>query len=217
MNQYQASPPAQGTVTINGRNLTITVRFTPPLYINFIEEGLAPGTSWAAAVDGESLNSTSSLISFIVHNGTYDYFIQTPPGYAVVNSSMVGTINASRGNATITVRFERIKVNATLVSQYSGYFYSGINLENTFGFYSNETPTAVYGYLNGEELAFNPPSGPPNEPWTLQVNMGSLSPGKNTLLVIAKYSLNGAATELTESYSFYVINDHRATQHHELL
>ena len=61
---------------------------TAPVYsVTFSELGLAQGTQWSVTFNGETLDSTSNMITFSAVNGFYSFSITPPTGYSVLPSS----------------------------------------------------------------------------------------------------------------------------------
>ncbi|MGC8673409.1 MAG: InlB B-repeat-containing protein, partial [Thermoplasmata archaeon] len=98
-----------GSLIVNGTNLDMSIKFNPVTYsIIFVEQGLPPSTLWSVTLDGNTLNSTTSTITFKESNGTYSYIIGYINGYNV--SSISGTITVNGSNVTQAVTFT---VNST--------------------------------------------------------------------------------------------------------
>lgn len=66
--------PSGGTTLVNGSSLEVSVVYTPTLYaVTFEETGLGAGVTWYVTVNGLTVSSTSSTISFNEPNGSYSY------------------------------------------------------------------------------------------------------------------------------------------------
>ena len=76
-----ASSPSNGTILINGEQAKIFVTFTAPINFTFFENGLPAGAKWSIYISGSYHNSTSSLISVTLPNGTYSFAVLLPSGY----------------------------------------------------------------------------------------------------------------------------------------
>ena len=98
-----------GSLIVNGSNLEMNIKFNLVTYsIIFLEQGLSPDTLWSVTLNGNTLNSTTSTITFKESNGTYSYIIGYINGYNV--SSISGTITVNGKNVTQAVTFT---VNST--------------------------------------------------------------------------------------------------------
>ena len=85
----------------------------PPEYnVTFKESGLAPSTKWSVTLNGSTLTSTNSTITFKKPAGYYVYKINPVPGYTVSVAS--GSVNVT-ANVQISVRFTPIMYNVTFV------------------------------------------------------------------------------------------------------
>ncbi len=88
-----ASSPSNGSILINGEQAKIFVTFTAAISFTFFEKGLPAGAKWSVYINGIYHNSTSSLISVTLPNGTYSYAVSLPSGYYA--SSLQGKVNYS--------------------------------------------------------------------------------------------------------------------------
>ena len=102
---YTASP-SSGTVTVNGAPRTITITFTPSTSatyaVTFGESGLPSGTFWSVTLNGQTLSSTTSTITFSEPNGTYSYTVGAVSGYTASPSSGTVTVNGAPPTVAIT-------------------------------------------------------------------------------------------------------------------
>ncbi|MGP8072947.1 MAG: hypothetical protein ACLPZM_07450 [Thermoplasmata archaeon] len=88
---YRASP-AEGTVEVDGANITNLVQFTPdgvPLYdVDFIETGLPVGVNWSVTILGTSeWSHGGNLTQFTDPNGSYMFLVSSVPGYSPSEAS----------------------------------------------------------------------------------------------------------------------------------
>jgi len=93
--------------------------------------------------------------------------------------------------------------NINVYSEYSGYFFTGFSVNNTFyvdTFYEDSIPISVTGTLAGETLVFN--YNNTVGMWTASYDMGQLKSGKNILMVTTLYQ-NGEI--FAKSYSINVL------------
>ncbi len=99
---------SSGSITIKGTNITENIMFTPiqkplKLYgVTFTETGLPSGTKWSVNLNGESLSSTNSTITFSMTNGSYTYKVGNVSGYNVSNPSGSLKVNGKNVNVNIT-------------------------------------------------------------------------------------------------------------------
>ncbi len=104
---------SSGSITIKGTNITENITFTPiqrplKLYgVTFTETGLPSGTKWSVTLNGSSLSSTSSSISFKEANGSYTYSVSSISGYTITNST--GTVTVNGNNITVRITFTSVK------------------------------------------------------------------------------------------------------------
>ena len=103
--------PASGTITIDGRNVSQDISFTPLVIskykITFTESGLPEGTTWyvnlSTGISSGAITGVS--YSFYLPNGTYSYSVGKIHGY-----------NVSQPSKSITVDGSGLSVNLTFVS-----------------------------------------------------------------------------------------------------
>ncbi len=103
VNGYTISPSI-GTVCINNSNKYVSVSYARHFYsLKFTESGLPSGTSWSLQLNGNTLSTTSSSMTFTEPNGTYSYSIGSISGYAISPSS--GNANIDGGSKKVSVTF----------------------------------------------------------------------------------------------------------------
>ncbi len=103
---YEVVSPSNGTVTIAGRALTLTLQFfsahTSTFPVWFVEEGLPSGTPWSVSLAGSTLNGTGSLIAFSVPNGSYPFRdAAADPGHSLAPPS--GTVQVNGTGAEVVL------------------------------------------------------------------------------------------------------------------
>ena len=85
-----------GTFVVFGSPLTENVQFAEQTYtLSFNAKGLTSGTQWGVDFNGNTVNTTSSSLTFEVNDGNYSYQIlnvngynlQQTPGYVIVNGA----------------------------------------------------------------------------------------------------------------------------------
>ena len=97
--------PSSGTITVNGGNVSIPVKFTqvsttaPKYPVKFVETGLPSGMQWYVTVSGQTSASTSNTNSLSLPNGTYSYSI-SPIGGHYYASTLSGTFTVD-GNLNL--------------------------------------------------------------------------------------------------------------------
>ncbi len=97
--------PQNGTVTVNGNNVTVSINFKSYKII-FRETGLPPGASWEVSVNGVSETSSNGSIIFKEGNGTYTFTVTTITGYHI--SPVSGKVSVSGRDTSILVTFSFI-------------------------------------------------------------------------------------------------------------
>ncbi len=96
--------PENGSVVVNGVNVTRSVVFTEVTYtVAFSESGLPPGTSWSVTLGGLTNTSTASYANFTEPNGTYTFTVGAIAGYTA--SPSTGSITVTGANASRAVTF----------------------------------------------------------------------------------------------------------------
>ena len=78
---YSANP-ATGVVLVYGSPVTQYVTFTLVQYeLQFVENGLDPGSTWSVNVSGNIISSTTDSIVYNLANGSYNYTVSGPVNY----------------------------------------------------------------------------------------------------------------------------------------
>ncbi len=96
-----------GSISVNGQSRSISVSyFSISNDITFFASGLSNGTAWSVDLNGNTLSSTSSSISFSEPDGSYSYSIGSISGYEISPSS--GTANINGGPTTVSVTFTKM-------------------------------------------------------------------------------------------------------------
>jgi hypothetical protein len=70
--------------------------------VTFSETGLPTGTGWSVTLDGSSLSSASSTITFTEPNGSYSYTVGPVSGYELNPSSGTAIVNGSNEDLEVT-------------------------------------------------------------------------------------------------------------------
>jgi YVTN family beta-propeller protein len=96
-----------GHIIVNGKNVTQNIVWSVNKYsISFVESGLRAGVLWSVTLNGTSLSSKSTVISFNEPNGSYSYNIGKINGY--VANKYTGTITVNGANVTVPVSWSPI-------------------------------------------------------------------------------------------------------------
>ena len=154
--------------------------------VTFTETGLPSGTTWSVTLNGTTVPSTTSTITFSEPNGTYAYTIGSVPGYQV--SSSGGTLTVAGGSVTEGVTF-----TASPPPTYAVMFAEvGLASGTSWSVVLN----GVTSSTTGSSLAFNEPNG--TYAFTVETVSGyTASPSSGTVTV------NGGT--ITETISFAVV------------
>jgi hypothetical protein len=96
-----------GSITVNGASQSISETYSPIANdVTFFESGLPNGTVWSVNLNGNTISTSSSSISFSEHDGSYSYSIGSMLGYVISPSSGTATINGD--SSTVSVTFTRL-------------------------------------------------------------------------------------------------------------
>lgn len=94
---------APGSFTLAGGALLVPVNFTEvDFLLEFVEFGLANGTTWQLTFDGQTQSSTLPALQFSVPNGSYDFRVAAITGYSLAQPNGSVTV---RGNPVV-IRLE---------------------------------------------------------------------------------------------------------------
>ncbi|HEV2166467.1 MAG TPA: hypothetical protein VGS23_05785, partial [Thermoplasmata archaeon] len=100
-----ASPSGSGTERGSDELISIVFGSGPggrPVYeVTITETGLPAGLSWSVTLNGTTMSTTATSITFPEGKGTYTYTVTVPSGYSVSPSS--GSITVSASNAALAV------------------------------------------------------------------------------------------------------------------
>lgn len=96
-----------GYIIVNGINVKQNIVWSVNKYsISFVESGLRAGVLWSVTLNGTSLSSKSTVISFNEPNGSYSYNIGKINGY--VANKYTGTITVNGANVTVPISWSPI-------------------------------------------------------------------------------------------------------------
>jgi hypothetical protein len=101
------SSPTSGSFSLDSKNASFSITFSRisvsiSYNVVFTESGLHSGTAWSVTLNGKTLSSTSSTITFTEPNGTYSYTIGAISGYSVSPSSGSITVTGKSFNQAVT-------------------------------------------------------------------------------------------------------------------
>ncbi|MFG1555474.1 MAG: hypothetical protein AAE985_03285 [Thermoplasmataceae archaeon] len=158
--------PSSGYVYVSGGSRSISIAYATQSYtLTFTESGLSSGTSWTIDLNGNTISTTSSSISFPEPDGSYSYSIGSISGYGLSPSS--GTANINGGSTTVSVTYTEMIGNFCPTYNYGCYNMKGTlnsyNLTQAINkAYNSTSPGGVstnYVMLPGElsNIAFNIP------------------------------------------------------------
>lgn len=104
--------PIGGSFSVKGSDTAIAVAFSPFTYsAEFAETGLPGGTEWSVTVSGSSRTSTVQALTFALKNGTYNFTVNSPPGYTVVPAN--GSFTIAGTNRTFDLAFKAVPPKPT--------------------------------------------------------------------------------------------------------
>ncbi len=105
------------TVEYNIVQTNTTVRANELYGIEFTETGLPNGTPWSVTLNGTTLYSTNSTITFNEPNGTYSYILHLPSGYTTTNQK--GSITVSGQSLALSMNAKHSSRPTSQSSNYS--------------------------------------------------------------------------------------------------
>ena len=165
---HESGLPYQGTLVVNGANLSEPLEFGAVSYtVLFSEFGLPVGTEWNLTFNGVEGTSRGNSLQFSEPNGTYGFVIGALPGWHPSTSKWVGSVVISGGGltevlswiqTTYTVSFQEAGLPngtnwmLTVAGEVSNSHSQFIQVQLTNGSYSFQI-LSVQGYTS------TPPSG----------------------------------------------------------
>ena len=96
---------ANGSVFVNGTNVTVLVEFNLTFMVTFTETGVSPGTAWSVTLNGRTDRGTSGALYFNETNGTFSFSVGAPAGYNATPPS--GNVPVLGVNVTRLINFSR--------------------------------------------------------------------------------------------------------------
>ena len=110
---YRLISAATGSVSVNGQNITVQVKWQLITYnVTFAEQGLPSGVQWYVNVSGASPGEpiNTSIMVMLLPNGTYSYSIGTPDK---IYSAMDGTFTVNGSQLNLSISFSLVTYNIT--------------------------------------------------------------------------------------------------------
>ncbi|BBD72488.1 hypothetical protein HS1genome_0877 [Sulfodiicoccus acidiphilus] len=154
------------TVTATGMQSAVTstylvyVGVSPLVTVTFVEHGLPAGTSWSVTLNGTTLSTNTTEITFHVHNGTYTYVVHNPSFFDDLYPN--GSLTVKSTGATVGVLFLPLLVepavtaklsNATSVGlitlRANSTYYVQVSIEN-MGNVSGPIDVTIVVKVNGQ-------------------------------------------------------------------
>ena len=188
-----SASPMYGTITVAGSNVNETIYFSfalPRAYtLTFSEIGLSPGTSWSVTLNGTTISSTNSMITFQEPNGTYSFSIMNILGYNAIPSA--GSIAVNGKPSEESISFARIAQ--------MGYFVGSISPSNATISINGTFYQAVNGQFN---ISLSPGtyevkvSAPGYSTYTTDITISSSSVSKLPIQSLAKVTTHSSLSFL---------------------
>lgn len=118
-------------------------------WVNFTEGGLPAGTLWNVTLNGTTLSATTTMISFLVANGTMNYSIASPPGWHA--SPAGGNVTVDGTALSLSTTFSQVVYTVSIdeVGLPSGTDW-GITLGGTLK--TGTSSSLTYSEVNGTYL-----------------------------------------------------------------
>ncbi len=105
--------PSSGEVNVTGRKVSVTIVFSPSVTVSkysviFTEAGLVSGIWYVNLTNGQSYYSSSTIITFLLANGTYNYSVST--GNALFEPSPAnGTFTVNGSSVAVNIQFSELQ------------------------------------------------------------------------------------------------------------
>ncbi len=106
------STPSSGKTIVSGKNVSVSIIFSPAVTpskysVIFVESGLVTGIWYVNMTDGQSAYSSTTTLSFLLPNGTYNYSVST--GNLLFTSTPVhGSFAVSGSSLRVNVTFNEL-------------------------------------------------------------------------------------------------------------
>jgi hypothetical protein len=120
------TPTFNGSVTVNGTNVTRTFAWTQVTYtVTFVETGLPSNTNWSITMNGVMEHGVGNLTFPAIPNGTYTFTVGSVSGYTVSSSARSVVVNGV--SLSMTVAFAKSSSATFLgLSVTAGYAVLGL-------------------------------------------------------------------------------------------
>ena len=105
--------PSSGEINVTGRNVSVKIVFSPSVTVSkysaiFTETGLVSGIWYVNITNGQSSYSSSTTITFLLTNGTYDYSVST--GNTLFEPSPFnGTLTVKGSSVAVNIKFSELQ------------------------------------------------------------------------------------------------------------
>lgn len=103
------STPSSGNVTVNGSAAPVPITFTKKgtvtYNVTFNETGLPSGTTWSVTLNGSTLKSAASSITFAEKSGAYNFSVPSVGSYS--SNLPSGSLTVSKSNCYVNVVFTK--------------------------------------------------------------------------------------------------------------
>jgi YVTN family beta-propeller protein len=139
--------PLSGSVRVNGSlvNQPITFTAVPAYPVTFLESGLPSGAPWSVTLNGSTVSSAGSDISFTESNGTYSYSIGAVSGYTCDPCS--GTVTVFGALLHESVTYRAATAAAYLVSFLEMGLASGTSWTVLVGSIQKNSTTTIIAFM----------------------------------------------------------------------
>jgi hypothetical protein len=202
--EYNPSP-ASGTLRVVG-STTLTITFTQvsvkTYSVTFTESGLPTGTSWSVILNGVTVGTKLSSISFTEPNGTYQYSVSSVSNYKANIYSGSVTVNGISVTTPIQWSLVTYQIVISQTGIPAGTTWSVTLTGTTF---NNQAVNLTHNSTSGQ-VTFNEPNGT----YTYAVHLPSHYSGTNltgSLSVVgSSLSVGITAKKIpTTNYTPYII------------
>ncbi len=188
--------PSSGQLTVDGKNVSISVRYTATSSSNygaaFTESGLPSGTAWYVNLSN-SISSgaiTGSSYTFSLANGTYSYIVSTSDK-SYKPSSYSGSFTVSGASVSTSIAFSEVTYAAV---------FKETGLPSGTAWFVNLSGGAKSGAITSSSYNFLLPNG--TYSYTVSTSDKAFGTSQNT----GSFNINGApaSTAITFKSAFKV-------------
>ena len=143
-------------------SFALTVALPSVFSVTFTESGLPSGTSWSVDVEGTSLSSSSTVIRFLLENGTYYYQVNGVAGF--IDTPTSGDLQVQGTVQSIAVTFTKIIPEYTVTFTENGLppgtnwsvVLNGTQQNTTTSVLSFSMPAGTYSYAIESAVGYGP-------------------------------------------------------------